>query len=469
MKEIISGDERVYHLINSYLDENIDGEEIEYKISDCAIFEKTDDGILLFHPISWSLYLLTEDEYNNILTFNGNDLLKKWLIILPSYIDEMQLSKVIYRFRFTTDGGFFNPSYRQINNYIVFTTNLCNAKCEYCIEKNRLAPTTMSEDIAHKTSCFIDKNSSVKQPLYITWFGGEPLLNTKVIDTICDDLRAKKRNFYNHIITNGLLLTEENIIKMCDKWNIKSIQITLDGKGEVYNKIKNFNIANAFERVINNIKNILKLCTTPVYLSLRFNASYDNIDYLDELLKYVESEILPLQGIHKVRGRIVMRYETFVDNYNSNKKLREKIVELRTKYNNFIIHDKEWTLWYKKTSHCYADSCGGLAINPEGKIGVCEGWYEDGIMGDVENGITNIEPSRKYIMKFPDNIRFCLKNNCPLIASCTHYSPCPTSWSCTVPESIDLQIEFLKEKMVTTYNVWKHKKSLPIKKENGEE
>lgn len=469
MKEIISGDNKVYHLIQSYLTEDENNTDIEYIVSKYVIFEKIDDGYLLFHSISWSLYLLTEDEYNNILTFDGVETLKKWLIILPSYIDEINVAKVIYRYRFTTDGGFFSPSYKKINNYVIFTTNLCNAKCEYCTEKNRLSPTTMSEEIAINTANFISKNSFVSKPLYITWFGGEPLLNTKAIDVICDELRIKKRDYRNLIITNGLLLTEDVIQKMRDKWNVQSFQITLDGKGEIYNKIKNFKIENAFERVVNNIKNILKLYTNPVFLNLRFNVSYDNIDYMDDLLKYVEEEILPLKGQHKIIGRMVMRYETFTDNYNSNKDLRKKMVDLRTKYNSFMIHDKELTLWYKKTSHCYADSCGGLAINPEGKIGVCEGWYEDGIMGDVENGITNIEPSRKYIMKFPDNIRFCLKNNCPLMPSCTHYSPCPTSWSCTVPESIDLQIEFLKEKMVTTYNVWKHKKSLPIKNENGEE
>lgn len=470
MIEIIRGDEKVSHLIHSYLNEDMNNEEIEYKISNYVIFEKIDDGYLLFHSISWSLYLLTEDEYNNILTFDGVETLKKWLIILPSYIDEIHIAKVIYRNRFTTDGNiFFRPSYRNIHNYIIFTTNLCNAKCEYCFEKNRLAQTTMSEDVAIKTAQFMMKNSTTDKPLSLTWFGGEPLLNTKSIDIICDELKNNFRQYKSYLITNGFLLTDDNIEKMCNVWNVQNIQITLDGKGEIYNKIKNFKVENAFERVINNIKNVLKVYTHPLSLTLRFNVSYDNIDYMDDLLKYIETEILPLKGIHKIKGSIVMRYETFTDNYNSNKDLRKKIIDLRTKYNSFIKHDKEWTLWYKRTSHCYADSCGGLAINPEGKIGICEGWYEDSVMGDVENGVTNIEPSRKYIMKFPENIRFCIRNNCPLTPSCTHYSPCSNSWSCTVPESIDLQIEFLKEKMVTTYNVWKHKKSSPIKNENGEE
>ena len=71
MKEIISGDNKAYYLIQSYLTEDENNTDIEYVVSKYVIFEKIDDGYLLFHSISWSLYLLTEDEYNNILNFDG--------------------------------------------------------------------------------------------------------------------------------------------------------------------------------------------------------------------------------------------------------------------------------------------------------------------------------------------------------------------------------------------------------------
>jgi len=65
----------------------------------------------------------------------------------------------------------------------------CNARCYYCFEKGSQEH-DMTLDVASKVVDLIN-GYCYNKDIYITWFGGEPLLNTGVMDYICDSLENK--------------------------------------------------------------------------------------------------------------------------------------------------------------------------------------------------------------------------------------------------------------------------------------
>jgi len=119
------------------------------------------------------------------------------------------------------------------NNTLLLTvavTRACNFDCSYCFEGNRTG-SPMSEEVEAKLIDFIKRRK--KLGLFITWYGGEPLLAFDRILSMDGKLKAEGIPYGAMIVTNGYLLTDAVIGKLNDL-NIQTIQITLDGNRETH-------------------------------------------------------------------------------------------------------------------------------------------------------------------------------------------------------------------------------------------
>lgn len=173
----------------------------------------------------------------------------------------------------------------------------CNLQCPYCYEvynRDSLSYGIMGDDVQNNIiqlyaeHCQIntgldDPNSNTDS---ITWYGGEPLLNTGIIGYVQDKINSLavkyKRNIKRTIITNGILLNKENQ-KMLKENGIQHVQITVDGPGIIHNKRRYFPEApdKSFEIIMNNIRNI----DDYFIISMRINTDKENSPYLDKLLE----------------------------------------------------------------------------------------------------------------------------------------------------------------------------------------
>ena len=144
------------------------------------------------------------------------------------------------------------------NGYIIFTTTACNARCYYCFEHGYV-PVTMTEETARKAAEYIEAHANGEVTL--TWFGGEPLVNTKAIDSITAYLAERGISFRSHIVTNAWLFTPELIQRAKKQWHLENAQITLDGTRENYNRIKAYvnGDADDYSRVLGNIKALAEM------------------------------------------------------------------------------------------------------------------------------------------------------------------------------------------------------------------
>ena len=199
---------------------------------------KHNNYFMLFNALYGTSIILNNEEFNNFNNFSCNEENNSALIKMGFYVDNEidEVKLYLTRNRFSIENS-NNLSFR------IFTTTKCNAKCFYCYEHG-VETFDMTKETADEVITFITNRLIGQKSLNIQWFGGEPLVNYEIINYIIDKinpyLKANNIMFSSTMVSNGLLFNE-NIVKMAKEiWNLKKIQITLDGYGEDYNRIKNY-------------------------------------------------------------------------------------------------------------------------------------------------------------------------------------------------------------------------------------
>ncbi|MBQ8135094.1 MAG: radical SAM protein [Clostridia bacterium] len=242
--------------------------DIRLKHSQYTIEEHKGRTYLLYNTLYSSMLTMSEGEYEQyrkqefheldmveVLTNNG--------FLIPEYTDEF---KRYNDYRNGLYDLFPSPAH-----YTVVLTTRCNARCIYCYEEG-VRHKDMSVQTAEQFSQLL---LSTKKDIDITWFGGEPLLKTELIDEISKTLHQNNKEFTSRIITNGSLLNEEIIRTKFRDWHIDWVQITIDGMAEEYTKRKCYynKKENYFEKIIENIDILLE---NKVDVSIRLNTDSEN-------------------------------------------------------------------------------------------------------------------------------------------------------------------------------------------------
>lgn len=143
---------------------------------------------------------------------------------------------------------------KTINKIVLNVSNMCNLNCKYCYANggnyNR-EDSLMTENTMKIIINSIKLRYDTIKTVY--FFGGEPLLNFKLIKYAVEELE----NYYKtkidfRTVTNATLLDEEKI-GFLDKHNFK-LYVSLDGPKQIHEYLRG---KNTFDKILNNI-NIIK-------------------------------------------------------------------------------------------------------------------------------------------------------------------------------------------------------------------
>jgi Arylsulfatase regulator (Fe-S oxidoreductase) len=118
---------------------------------------------------------------------------------------------------------------------VIAPTTSCNFECDYCFEENKQNKFMQDSTITELID-FIKKFELIKT-IHLTWYGGEPLLATKIINKILQKFQNELKNItlnYHLLITNGFYLTKDKISFFKD-FPLDEIQVTFDGEKERHN------------------------------------------------------------------------------------------------------------------------------------------------------------------------------------------------------------------------------------------
>ena len=258
-----------------------------------------------------------------------------------------------------------------------------------------------TEEKLYSFICGLDVRDSIQ----LTWFGGEPLMNTKLIDHVSDLMSEHGIKFSSYIITNGSLFNSDIITKMKNKWNTHDVQITLDGIGDEYNKIKNYSDGKKYFFEI--LDSIDQLCEAGIFTHIRLNIGRNNIESCVTLSEMLEKKFEKYTNF--------CYYPAFLAGTDNPLSNDEKMVVVRrlissnTTVNKLTVTRRLHSI--PKIRPCMISDPYSLAIDVNGDIFDCEhllGNHERSI-GNLEQNVTTINRKELELHKECQSCKFLPK------------------------------------------------------------
>lgn len=302
-------------------------------------------------------------------------------------------------------------------NLTILPTTACNMKCEYCFEN--LKPYSSTIETGNQICKWVENLQKEREfeKIFVTWFGGEPLLNLRFIkETSKALLQWCNRNNIDYeadIITNGTLLTKEVAQILADECRVKKCQITIDGTEEIHNKRRILPNANGYQIIIENITQVCKL----IDICVRINVDKNNKEDLDKLLLEIEKNDTIKQNVYFYLGRVIGESERCMNKMEFNDMVISFLSKL--KKHNFKVTLSNLSL-HGNLIPCVAMKENSFVIDADGKLYKCykiigDADYCVGQVGKVteENRIEKtfkIDAECKQCNILP----FCMKFCCPV-------------------------------------------------------
>jgi radical SAM protein with 4Fe4S-binding SPASM domain len=395
---------------------------IDYRFMKYCLITDIDDGKLIFNGLSRALIFLRNDELELIGNVNQYEFLYKNYFLVPEEFNEQKVTDEIrLKLQKPVDSVYLDHPV----SFTILTTTKCNARCFYCYELKSKHKHHMSEETALKVADYITKVAGNKN-INLQWFGGEPLFNLKVIDTITQIVRDRGYSFTSSFTTNGYLFDKDLVLKAKNIWNTQSVQITVDGTESVYNKAKNYiyKNVNPYKKVLNNIAILLN---NGIQVTLRLNLDFYNCENLKELSHEIHSRF----ENHPKLDIYAWPIFEMDDNIKSKdehiaifEKLKE-VEELLISYNYFKGNSPKSGIAYFQ---CMADEGNSVLITPDGDLGTCEHFIDSYFWGNVTNPENKNFDNLHIWRLYEKPLHIC--DDCPLYPSCIRPSVCKEMGKC---------------------------------------
>lgn len=309
-------------------------------------------------------------------------------------------------------------------HYTLHLTNQCNMACDYCYVDGK-KPETMSLETAQKAIDLASRSDGGS--VGIIFFGGEPLLEKKLIYNIVQYCRAIEKPdrclYHFKVTTNGLLLNQE--FMEFSQTNGVLIALSKDGVMKAHNlhrKIKSGE--GTFDKLSSAID--LLLAFQP-YAPVLMTVNPDTVQYYAESVRY----------LYKRGFKYIVCSMNYAGKWDdaSLKVLEEQYLQLADFYFEKTVQEEKFYLspfevkissHINRNSYC-TERCElgkkQISVGPDGTLYPCVQFVGDGsfAIGHVDTGIDEIKRNRIYEMneEEKEECRQCAVKN-----RCNHYCGC---------------------------------------------
>ena len=355
------------------------------------------DAIALYHSLRMKPVYLTKKAFRSLQAWLASSLCKKVEDApadIRTEVNELVKYKILTQTKDEDDKvlQFVRSKIPApaINVCYMIMSEQCNLACKYCFlgnndceKRGNFLLENMSVETAEQAIKFFIRqikesglDTEINKPVLI-FYGGEPLANYDVLEYIAkriNELRNVERSIRNiemSMVTNGLLLDEDRIIRLHELG--VSIAISIDGFTEEANSMR---VDVAGKPVFSRILEKLDLCKKiGVNVSLSVTLSEETIKNTKDILKLVEKYDIKAFGFN-----IMMSSDTFVlpNSYNeaAAQFIIDEFIELRERgiYEDRMMRKlKAFSKSQVYFSDCAATAGGQIVIAPDGRVGICHG------------------------------------------------------------------------------------------------
>ena len=194
-----------------------------------------------------------------------------------------------------------NENLANVKQIVFETTEKCNLRCNYCIygefyskeipQQKDIKSSTMKEVVRYLSEKQLSsQNYSSKNTLYISFYGGEPLINFSAIKDVVD--YNKKGKFQNRVIkfsmtTNGTLL--DKYIDFMVENNV-NILVSLDGDKENHQYRVYKNGRSSFDKIMSNIEYIKNKYPTFFENNVNFASVLHNKNSVEQVHSFFKQK-----------------------------------------------------------------------------------------------------------------------------------------------------------------------------------
>ena len=164
----------------------------------------------------------------------------------------------------------------------------CNLRCDYCFAGTGdycMGRKVMSLETGKKALDFLLENSGTREHLEVDFFGGEPLLNWKVVKALVEYGRSREAEFNKKfrftITTNGTLLDEEKMDFI--NREMSNVVMSIDGRKDVNDRMRHrLDGKSSYDRIVPSYLELAKRRGFKEYYVRGTYTKY-NLDFEDDV------------------------------------------------------------------------------------------------------------------------------------------------------------------------------------------
>ena len=281
----------------------------------------------------------------------------------------------------------------------------CNLACQYCFAEEgeyhgRRA--LMSYEVGKKALDFLVANSGSRRNLEVDFFGGEPLMNWKVVKELVAYGRELEKQYDKHfrftLTTNGVLLNEE--VQEFVNREMDNVVLSLDGRKEVNDRMRPFrNGKGSYDLIVPKFQKLAESRNQEKYY-IRGTFTRNNLDFSNDIMHFADlgfkqMSIEPVVGDES--DPYAIREEDIPKIMEEYDKLAKMMIEREKEgkgfnFFHFMIDLNGGPCVAKRLSGC-GSGTEYLAVTPWGDLYPCHQFVgqDDFLMGNVDDGIVKPE------------------------------------------------------------------------------
>lgn len=277
----------------------------------------------------------------------------------------------------------------------------CNLACRYCFAEEgeyHGHRELMSYEVGKQALDFLIANSGTRRNLEVDFFGGEPLMNWKVVKDLVrygrEQEKIHNKNFRFTLTTNGVSLNDE-IMEFCNR-EMANVVLSIDGRKEIHDYMRPFpKGVGSYDLILPKFQKFAESRNQEKYY-VRGTFTRHNLDFAEDVLHLadlgfqqisVEPVVAPAEADYSLREEDLPRIYKEYD-----KLAREMIVREKEgrgfQFFHFMIDLTGGPCVYKRLSGC-GSGTEYLAVTPWGDLYPCHQFVgeEKFKMGDVFQGV----------------------------------------------------------------------------------
>ena len=281
----------------------------------------------------------------------------------------------------------------------------CNLACQYCFAEEgeyhgRRA--LMSYEVGKKALDFLVANSGSRRNLEVDFFGGEPLMNWKVVKELVAYGRELEKQYDKHfrftLTTNGVLLNEE--VQEFVNREMDNVVLSLDGRKEVNDRMRPFrNGKGSYDLIVPKFQKLAESRNQQKYY-IRGTFTRNNLDFSKDVEHFADLGFEQV-SIEPVVGEDTDPYAIQKDDlpqiFEEYDRLAKMIIDREKSgrgfnFFHYMIDLSGGPCVYKRLSGC-GSGTEYLAVTPWGDLYPCHQFVgeEEFCLGNVDDGIVNTE------------------------------------------------------------------------------